>query len=106
MALETYCVEDGISVKLTVPHTPEQNGVAEHSNRWILDKGQMLLKDADAPNFLWADAFATVVYAINRTVSSSTGNITPYEAFFGQRPDVLGMRGWISDVFVHHLKNL
>src|SRR5260370_13538987 len=48
----------------------------------ILDKGCTLLKDAGTPNFLWVDAFATAVYAINRSISSSTRNIMPYEAFF------------------------
>ena len=65
-----------------------------------------LLKDANAPDFLWADAFATTIYVINRTMSSSAGNITPYEAFFGQKPNVSHMRIWFSDVFIHHLKNL
>ena len=104
--LENYCAENGIALELTVPYTPEQNGVAKCSNRRILDKGRTLLKDINAPDFLWADAFATAVYAINRTVSSSAGDTTPYEAFFRWRPDVSGMRVWFSDVFVHHLKNL
>ncbi len=37
--LKSYCAEKGIDMELTIPHTPEQNGVAEHSNRRILDKG-------------------------------------------------------------------
>ncbi len=37
--LESYCAENGISIELTVPHTPEQNGVAERSNQRVLDKG-------------------------------------------------------------------
>ena len=63
--LETYCSENGIKIELTVPHTPEQNGVAERANWKILEKGHTIIKDSNAPNFLWVDAFATVVYAIN-----------------------------------------
>ena len=63
--LRSYCDENGISVELTVPHTPEQNGVAERANQKILDKGCTIMKDAGAPEFLWAEAFATAVYAIN-----------------------------------------
>ena len=48
-----------------VPHTPEQNGVAERANRKILEKGHTIIKDSNALNFLWVDAFAMVVYAIN-----------------------------------------
>ena len=65
-----------------------------------------MLKDASAPDFLWANAFATAVYAINRTVSSSAGNQTPFEAFFGKKPDVGHMRVWFSDVFIHCAKDL
>ena len=28
-ALEEYCTESGIKFEFTVPHTPEQNGIAE-----------------------------------------------------------------------------
>src|SRR5258708_7387020 len=104
--LKSYCAENGISIELTIPHTPEQNGVAEHSNRRVLDKGQTLLKDAGAPNFLWADAFATAIYAINCTVNSSLGDITLFEAFFGWKPNISHMRVWYSDVFVHRPKDL
>src|SRR5260370_28645954 len=64
-ALESYCTMNGIKIELTVLHTPDQNGTAEHLNRRILDKGQTLMKDTSAPNFLWADALTTMVYAIN-----------------------------------------
>ncbi len=44
------------------------------------------LKDANMPNFLWANTFAATVYVINRTMSSSAGNITLYAAFSGESP--------------------
>ena len=64
-ALEDYCARNGIAMEFTVLHTPEQNGIAEHANCRILDKGHTIMKDAGAPDFLWADTFATAVYAIN-----------------------------------------
>ena len=103
--LQKYCEEIGISMEFTIPHTPEQNGVAERANRRILDKGHTIMKDANAPDFLWANAFATAVYAINQTTSSCTG-ITPYESFFGRKPSVLHMRVWYADTFIHQPKDL
>src|SRR5260370_40372402 len=85
---------------------PEQNGMAERANWSILDKGRTLLKDAGALDFLWADAFTTAVYVINHTVSSSAGNVTPFEAFFCHKPDVSHMQVWYSDVYVHQPKDL
>lgn len=104
--LEDYCAGNGIVMEFTVPHTPEQNGVAERMNRKILDKGRTIMKDMDAPDFLWADAFATVVYAINRTINSRNRSVSPFEAFFGKRPDISHMRVWFSNMFVHRPKDL
>src|SRR5258708_8579243 len=104
--LEGYCAENRIKLKFTIPHTPKQNSVAERTNRKILNKGRMVMKDAGAPDFLWADAFATVVYAMNQTTSAQVGDKMPYEAFFGRKPDISQMRVWYLDVFVHQPKEL
>ena len=58
------------------------------------------------PDFLWADAGAVATYLINRTVSASSGGLTPYEAFYGTRPSISHMRVWYCDVFIHHDKSL
>ena len=105
-SLEKYCSENGIELKSTVPHTPEQNGVAERTNWKILDKGQTIIKDAGAPDFLWADAFTTVMYTMNHTISSRAGDRMPYEAFLGEKPNVSHMRVWYSNIFIHQPKEL
>src|SRR5260370_249838 len=104
--LEKYCAENGITLKLTVPHTPEQNSITERTNQRILDKGRTIMKDANAPDFLWADTFVTVIYAMNRTISARVGDKTPFEAFLGRRPNMSHMHMWYSDVFIHHPKEL
>ena len=50
------------------------------------------MKDANTPDFLWAEAFATAAYAINQTISTKSGNVTPFEAFFGEKPNMSHMR--------------
>src|SRR5258708_7655907 len=104
--LKKYCTKSGIKLEFTILHMPKQNGVAERTNWKILDKGRTIMKDAGAPDFLWADAFATVIYAMNQTISTWAGNRTPHEAFFGTKPDVSHMRVWYSNVFVHQPKEL
>ena len=64
------------------------------------------MKDIDAPDFLWADAFTTIVYTINRMISSQNRAVTPFEAFFGRKPDVLHMWVGYSDVYTHQSKHL
>src|SRR5258708_30806245 len=100
--LEDYCAKFGIAMEFMVPHTPEQNGIAEHANWKILDKGHTIMKDSSAPEFLWVDAFATAVYAINRMAGSHSDSMTPFEAFFGEKPNISHMHVCASDIFIHH----
>ncbi len=70
VTLEKYCAKSGIWLEFTVPHMPEQNGIAKRTNCKILNKGRTVMKDARAPDFLWANAFVMVVYTMNQTVSA------------------------------------
>ena len=100
--LESFCPDNRIVPEHSVAHTPEQNGVAKWANQKIEDILRTLLKDAGAPDFLWAIA----TYSINRTISASSGGVTPYEAFYGKHPSVDHMRVWYCDVFIHCAKTL
>src|SRR4051794_32005873 len=51
-----------------------------------------MLIDADLPDNLWGEAAQTIVYLRNRCVSSVTPKATPYEMFFGSKPDVSNLR--------------
>ena len=59
---DEYCRQEGIRRQLTVPYTPEQNGVAERKNRSIVGVARAMLHDQSLPFFLWAKACSTVVY--------------------------------------------
>ena len=47
-------------INITVPRTPQQNGVAERLNRTILDKVRSMLIDQKVPHTFWAEAIATI----------------------------------------------
>ena len=57
-----FCKLEGIRRQLTVPYTPEHNGVAERKNRSIVGATRAMLHDQSLPFFLWAEACSTVVY--------------------------------------------
>uniref|UniRef100_T1IMU7 Integrase catalytic domain-containing protein n=1 Tax=Strigamia maritima TaxID=126957 RepID=T1IMU7_STRMM len=78
----------GIEHQWTVVYSPQQNGVAERSNRKILDKLQTLLLDARLGQQLWAEAAATVAYTSNRSPMRRFSYQTPYERLTGEKPDV------------------
>jgi hypothetical protein len=67
-AFKRYCVERGIRIELTVPYTPEQDGVSERSNRTILERTRTLiraLEDETLKN-LWPEFMRTAIYLTNR----------------------------------------
>jgi hypothetical protein len=47
---------------LTLPHNPQQNGVAERKNRSIEETVKSLLNDQDLSMFLWGEVAMTEIY--------------------------------------------
>jgi transposase InsO family protein len=83
----------GIRHQLTVPHTPEQNGVAERLNRTLLDSVRSMLKHLDVDKRWWAEAVSTACYMKNRvTTSGLPDKTTPHEIWNGARPNVSHLR--------------
>jgi hypothetical protein len=91
----------GIKVEMTAPYSPQQNGVSERLNRTILERARAMLVAHSLPHFLWPEAVSYATYIINRSPTTSlTSNITPYQAFWGIKPDVstlqeFGIECWV-----------
>lgn len=90
-ALTTYFKSKGIRHETTAPYTPQQNGAAERLNRTLFDRTRAMLEDAHLPKDLWAEAASTANYIRNRSPTSSRPK-TPWELFYGKKPDVAHMR--------------
>ena len=63
---EEYLKARGIRHELTVPHSPQQNGVAERMNRTLMESATTMIAHAKLPNSFWAEAVATASYIRNR----------------------------------------
>jgi hypothetical protein len=91
----------GIKVEMTAPYSPQQNGVSERLNRTILERARAMLVAHNLPHFLWPEAVSYAVYIINRSPTTSlAGNITPYEAFWGIKPDVSTLQEFGTECWV------
>ncbi|KAF7334034.1 hypothetical protein MVEN_02308800 [Mycena venus] len=78
-----------INIEITAAHSPQQNGVAERLNRTILERARAMLDAYKLPEYLWPEAVTYATYLINRSPTVALkGNQTPYEAFWGVRPNV------------------
>ena len=96
--LEAYLKAEGIRHELTVPKTPQQNGVAERLNRTLVETARSMLLDAKLPKRFWAEAISTAVYLKNRSPSKVT-NMTPFEGWHGRKPKVNHFRVFGSDAY-------
>ena len=97
----SFCNENGITREFSNPKTPEQNGVAERYNRTMIESARSMLHHAKLPLVFWAEAVQTAVYLRNRSPTVALENKTPFECWYGRKPDVSNMRVFGSLCYVH-----
>jgi IS30 family transposase len=51
-----YCLEKGVQHQLTVPYSPQQNGVVECHNSTVVGAARSMLKAKGLPNWFWGEA--------------------------------------------------
>ena len=99
---ELYMKEHGIIHQKSTPRTPEQNGVSERLNLTIMDRVCTILIESQLPLSLWAEAVEYAVYTKNRSPTAVLKGKTPYEAFWGEKPDISNLRVFGSQCYVHN----
>ena len=97
----SYLKEKGITHQTTVPHNPAQNGVAERMNRTLLETARSMMAHADIPTEFWAEAVSTATYIRNRSPTTAVKEVTPFECFFGYKPDVSSMKVFGCLAYAH-----
>ncbi|KAJ9504976.1 hypothetical protein QJQ45_013241 [Haematococcus lacustris] len=102
-----FCMERGIQHQQTAPYSPEQNGRAERLNRTLLEKGRCMLFSSGLPASLWPEVMRTANFL--RNVSATQGrNATPWELFFGVKPNLAALRVFGARAYAHvpeHLRS-
>uniref|UniRef100_A0ABD2WE74 Integrase catalytic domain-containing protein n=1 Tax=Trichogramma kaykai TaxID=54128 RepID=A0ABD2WE74_9HYME len=80
-----------IKRRFTVPHTSQQNGLAERKNRTLVETARCLLTQSGLPKSFWAEAIITANYIRNCCYTNTIG-CTPYVKWTGRKPDVSPVR--------------
>ncbi len=96
-----YLKEKGIQHQLSVPRTPEQNGVSERMNRTIQETARCMMYNAGLDKKFWAEAVCTAVMIRNRSPTVAVDNMTPYECFYGKKPDVSHFKVFGCKAYMH-----
>ena len=90
-AFDAWLGEKGIKHETSAPYAHQHNGVAERFNRTVQERMMAVLTDARLEHKFWGEAATAVTRALNRTPQLGHA-LTPYEMFYGRRPDVSSMR--------------
>lgn len=83
-----FCSTHGIHHQLTAGYSPEQNGVAERRNRYLLEGIRSTILGTRVPRSLWDEIAKAVNYIQNRLPCRALNTKTPEEMFTGKKPDL------------------
>ena len=86
--MREYCEHKGIRINSSVPYSPSSNGVAKRLVGVATNSTRAMLRDSNLPPRFWAEAMNTFMYLRNRTPMRANEGVTPYERFYGMKPDV------------------
>ena len=82
-----FCIERGIKRKVSAPGTPKKNGIAERRNRSIMDCARTLMIERNFAIKYWKEAINTTVHTLNRVQLKKDSFKTPYELWYGYKPN-------------------
>ena len=97
--MQHLCDECGIQMQHSVPYTPHQNGVAKRKNRDLKEMATCMIEENDLSHKIWDEEINCHAYIQNRAPHKSVDGKTPYEAWFGHKPNIsyfriFGSRAW------------
>lgn len=97
--MEDFFKVNGIRHQTTIPHTPQQNGVAEHANRIIIEKATCMLQESGLNKRFWEEVVR--MYLKNRSPSKAVKSKTSYEIWTNQKVDLRHLRVYGCKVYMH-----
>jgi transposase InsO family protein len=98
--IEEYLDEEGICHELSVPYTPQQNGIVERKNRTLIGSARTMLDEYKTSDSFWAEAINTACHAFNRLYLHKLRQKTAYELLTGKKPNMSYFRVFGSKFFI------
>jgi transposase InsO family protein len=88
----SYLEDEGIEHTTTAPHQPQSNGIAERVDRTLVGKVWAMLLRCNLGYEFWPYAVLHAAYLHDRTPSSTSGSVTPFERLYGRVPSLGNLR--------------
>ncbi|CAI5974286.1 unnamed protein product [Closterium sp. NIES-65] len=98
--LAAYCAEHGIEQSLTLPASPQQNGIAERRIGLVMEVARTSLIHAAAPHFLWPFVVRYAAHQLKLWPRVSLPETSPTLLWTGEVGDASRFRVWGSRAFV------
>ena len=73
--------QKGINLRVTMPYTPQQNGLAERENRTLIEAARSMIHGRNLPLSYWAEAVNTACHVLNRTGDTKIAGKSPIEVW-------------------------
>lgn len=99
--LQNYIKNRGIIHEFSSPYIHEQNGRAEREIRTITESARSMLIGKNVSAKLWPEAVNTAAYLLNRIVMRQGETKTPFEKWFGRKPEVRHLRVFGADAYLN-----
>lgn len=90
--LYSFLRKRGIEHIKSAAYTPQQNGYIEREVRSVIECARTMVIRSKLDKNLWAEAVACSVYVLNRCVTARNEVQTPYELWYGRKPNVGNLR--------------
>lgn len=100
-----YTEDHGIVRQHTVRNCPQQNGVAERTNRTLAERITAMLNESGLSPTWWKECLGVLVHVLNRCPTSAVPIGTPYELWHQKKPNVDHLQVWGCVAYVHVQKD-
>lgn len=101
-----FCKANGISRQLIIAYTPQQNGVARHMNRTIMNTVRNMLSEKQVLKNFWPKVINWTSHVLNKVPTLAVKNMTSKEIQSDVKPniDYFWVFGCIGHVLVSNNK--
>lgn len=103
-AFQEYLTDCGIHHSLTIPHTPQMNGIAERVNRTIVEGIITVLSASGLPNDMWGEAAYYVTAVKNLSPHAGIDNDVPARVWSDRMPSVMPLKPFGCKAFAREPK--
>jgi hypothetical protein len=91
-SMREWLLSRGSQHQFTAPYTSAQNGRVERLHRTLMGKARAMRISCNVPVNRWDEFVLTACYLSNRTPVVSQENHTPFERWYGHKPNLSHLR--------------